>query len=139
MSSTIEDISIIDIPKIQDPRGNIGVVEKEILPYKIKRVYYLYDVPSHASRGGHAHKELSQCLIALSGSFKVVLKDGENTKEVVLNKPDKGLLIPSGIWREICDFSSGAICLVMASEVYRESDYIRSFENYVVYKTSKRG
>lgn len=138
MSSTIEDLSIIEIPKIQDPRGNIGVIEKEILPYKIKRVYYLYDVPSNASRGGHAHKELTQCLIALSGSFKVVLKDGINSKEIVLNKPDKGLLIPSGIWREICDFSSGAICLVMASEVYIESDYIRDFEDYIAYKTSKR-
>lgn len=134
MNSTIEDLLIIEIPKIQDPRGNIGVIEKEILPYKIKRVYYLYDVPSHASRGGHAHKELVQCLIALSGSFKVVLKDGENTKEVVLNKPDKGLLIPSGIWREICDFSSGAICLVMASEVYRESDYIRDFNVFLKHK-----
>lgn len=134
MNSTIEDLLIIEIPKIQDPRGNIGVIEKEILPYKIKRVYYLYDVPSHASRGGHAHKELMQCLIALSGSFKVVLKDGENTKEVVLNKPDKGLLIPSGIWREICDFSSGAICLVMASEVYRESDYIRDFNVFLKHK-----
>lgn len=139
MSSTLEDLSIIEIPKIQDPRGNIGVIEKDILPYKIKRVYYLYDVPSHASRGGHAHKELMQCLIALSGSFKVVLKDERNTKEVVLNKPDKGLLIPSGIWREICDFSSGAICLVLASEVYREADYIRDFKDYVAYKTSKRG
>ena len=132
--TTVEDIRIIDIPKIEDHRGNIAVIENQVLPYDVKRVYYLYDVPSTAARGGHAHKNLYQCLIALSGSFDVKLNDGTTTKTVTLNKPDKGLLITKGIWRELENFSSGAVCLVLASEVYLEEDYIRDFDAFLEFK-----
>ena len=127
------NIKIIDIPKIERPEGNIGVVEKEVIPFNIKRVYYLFDVPSSAKRGGHAHKSLSQVLIALSGSFDVVLKDGNSTETITLNKPDKGLLIDSTIWRELENFSSGSVCLVLASDVYKEDDYIRDYEEFINY------
>jgi len=134
---TIDAIQIIEIPKISDPdgRGNLAVVEKNTLPYEVKRVYYLYDVPSDASRGGHAHLELQQCLIALSGSFEVVLDDGVNQIKIHLNKPDKGLIIPCGIWRELENFSSGAVCLALVSEVFKEEDYIRDYTAFVSYKT----
>jgi hypothetical protein len=119
---------IIDIPKITDPRGNLAVVEKETLPYKIERVYYLYDVPSDSHRGGHAHKKCLELLIAVSGSFTVELDNGTEKQTVTLNKPNKGLLIPTMIWRELADFSSGAMCLVLASHEFEESDYIRDKE-----------
>jgi dTDP-4-dehydrorhamnose 3,5-epimerase-like enzyme len=129
----IENIKIIDIPKIVDEqgRGNLAVIEKETYPFTIKRVYYLYDVPSDAYRGGHAHKEVSELLIALSGSFEVLLDDGKTKQKVMLNKPNKGLLIPTGIWRELDNFSSGAICLVLASDVFDESDYIRDYNDFI--------
>lgn len=127
------NISIIEIPKIEDYRGNLAIVEKEVLPYKINRVYYLYDVPSTAHRGGHSHKEQLEFLIALSGSFDVVLKDGKQTQKVTLNKPDKGLLINKNIWRELENFSSGAVCLVLASDVFDEEDYIRDYEEFMNY------
>ena len=136
MKGTLEDIKIIEIPKIEDLRGNISVVEGNTLPYKIKRVYYLYDVPSTATRGGHAHISLKQCLIALSGSFDVVLKDGENQQIITLNKPNKGLIIPNGIWREIENFSSGTVCLALVSDVFDENDYIRDFEDFIKFKLS---
>lgn len=129
-------IQIIDIPKISEPRGNLSVIEKDVIPFEMKRVYYLYDVPSGAERGGHAHKNLQQFLIALSGSFDVVLKDGESTKIVTLNRPNQGLLIKSGIWRELENFSSGSVCLVIASDVYKEEDYIREYEEFVLFKAS---
>ncbi|MGK4567638.1 sugar 3,4-ketoisomerase [Flavobacterium sp. 3HN19-14] len=132
------DIQIIEIPKKQNPKGNIAVIENDVVPFEIKRVYYLYDVPSSAQRGGHAHKNLKQVLIALSGSFDVVLKDGKSTEVVTLNKPDKGLLIQSNMWRELENFSSGAVCLVIASEVYDESDYIRNFREYTAYLKSSQ-
>lgn len=121
---------IIDIPKIEDRRGNLSVIEKEVIPFVIKRVYYLYDVPSDAYRGGHAHKEQYEFLIALSGSFEVVLDDGFEKQKVMLNKPNKGLLIPTMIWRELENFSSGAVCLVLASDVFDEADYIRDYEQF---------
>ncbi|MEP0265658.1 FdtA/QdtA family cupin domain-containing protein [Dokdonia sp.] len=127
----IEKIEIVDIPKISDPRGNLAVVEKDTLPYEVKRIYYLYDVPSDAYRGGHSHKECMEFLVALSGSFEVVLDDGISKKRVTLNKPNKGLLIPTGIWRELENFSSGAVCLVLASDVYEEEDYIRDYEQFI--------
>ncbi len=133
--TTAEDCEIIEIPKIKDPRGNIAVVEKDVIPFETKRVYYLYDVPSDASRGGHAHKNLQQFLIALSGSFDVILHDGENQKKITLNKPNKGLLIKSGIWRKLENFSSGSVCLVLASDVYKEEDYIRKFTEFKLFKT----
>jgi hypothetical protein len=125
------NIEIIDIPKITNTKGNIGVVENDTIPFDIKRVYYLFDIPSSTKRGGHAHKNLKQILIALSGSFDVVLKDGKSKQVVTLNSPCKGLLINSNIWRELENFSSGAVCLVLASEVYQEDDYIRSYKAYL--------
>ena len=133
----IEDVIIIDIPKIVDSkgRGKLSVVEKDIIPFSIKRVYYLYDVPSDSYRGGHAHKKLIQFMIPLSGSFEVLIDDGNKKKKIMLNKPDKGLLIPQGIWREMDNFSSGAICLVMASHKYDELDYIRDYQTFLESKT----
>lgn len=132
-SKTINDVNIVEIPKIIDPqgRGNLSVIEKDVLPFAMERVYYLYDVPSDAYRGGHSHKETQEFLIALSGSFDVVLNDGKNIKTVSLNKPNKGLLIVDGIWRELENFSSGAVCLVVASEVFDEKDYIRDFNAFI--------
>ena len=127
------NIALITIPKIEDYRGNIAVIEKDIVPFEIKRVYYLFDVPSNARRGGHAHKEQWELLIPLSGSFDVVLNNGEEKRTVTLNKPDKGLLIKSNIWRELENFSSGAVCLVISSGEFLEADYIRDFETYITY------
>lgn len=121
---------IIDIPKITDTRGNLGVIEKTTIPFEIKRVYYLFDVPSTAYRGGHAHIDQLELLVALSGSFDVKLNDGKEETFVTLNKPDKGLLIEKGIWRELDNFSSGSVCLVLASDVFDEGDYIRDFETF---------
>jgi len=132
----IENIDLIEIPKITDPRGNLSVVEEGFLPYTVKRVYYLYDVPSGAYRGGHAHKEQQEFLIPLSGSFEVILDDGENKKSVTLNKPNKGLLIPTGIWRELENFSSGAVCLVLSSGRFLESDYIREYNDFKLFKST---
>ena len=127
------NIEFIQIPKIENSLGNIAVIENEIIPFAIKRVYYLFDIPSSAVRGGHSHKNLQQVLIAISGSFDVVLHNGKEKQIVTLNKPDKGLLIKSNIWRELETFSSGAVCLVMASEVYDETDYIRDFDAFLEY------
>ncbi len=122
--------NLIEIPRITDPRGNLAVIEKEVLPYAIKRVYYLHDVPSGAYRGGHAHKECKELLIAVSGSFEVVLDNGNTKERIMLNKPNQGLLIDVNIWRELENFSSGAVCLVLASHEYDEDDYIRNYETY---------
>ncbi len=122
---------IIDIPKINNTKGNIGVIENDTIPFEIKRVYYLFDVPSGAKRGGHAHKNLKQVLIAISGSFDVVLKNGISKDTITLNRPDKGLLIENNIWRELENFSSGSVCLVLASEEFSENDYIRSYKEYL--------
>ncbi|WP_336070808.1 FdtA/QdtA family cupin domain-containing protein [Mesoflavibacter sp. CH_XMU1404-2] len=135
-NTTISDLKIIQIDKIKEERGTLSVIEKDVVPFQLKRVYYLYDVPSDAYRGGHAHKELYQFLIPVSGSFDVILNDGYNTKTITLNKPDKGLLIVPGIWRELENFSSGSVCLVLASEVYDEDDYIRDFELFKTLKTT---
>lgn len=132
---TINDVRIIEIPKIKDPRGNLSVIEKEVVPFEMKRVYYLYDVPSGSSRGGHAHIEQKEFLIALSGSFDVMLDDGENKKVVSLNRPDRGLLIVDGIWRELNNFSAGSVCLVVSSDVFLEEDYIRDYKNFIKYKS----
>lgn len=134
--TTIDLIKILDIPKIEDKkgRGNLSVIEKDCIPFSVKRVYYLYDVPSNAYRGGHAHKNLYQFLIALSGSFDVVLDDGNKKKTITLNKPNKGLLIPKGIWRELENFSSGSVCLVLASEEFDEADYIRKYKQFLKFK-----
>ena len=122
---------IIEIPKINNTKGNIGVIENDTIPFDIKRVYYLFDVPSGAKRGGHAHKKLKQVLIAISGSFDVVLKNGKSKEIITLNRPDTGLLIENNIWRELDNFSSGSVCLVLASEEFSEDDYIRSYKDYL--------
>lgn len=136
MKTSLKDVKKISLIKISDPdgRGNLSVIEKNILPFETKRVYYLYDVPSDSTRGGHAHKELHQCLIALSGSFDVVIDDAINKKTITLNKPNIALFIPHGIWRELENFSSGSVCLALVSEVYKKTDYIRDYE---IFKLSK--
>jgi hypothetical protein len=131
------NVEIIDLPKIEDFRGNIAVIENDAIPFPIKRVYYLFDVPSSAKRGGHAHKALWELLIPLSGSFDVVLKDGIYKQTITLNKPDKGLLIRSNIWRELENFSSGSVCLVVASDVFSEEDYIRDYDEFLEYINDK--
>lgn len=132
--TTNSDIQLIEIPKICDARGNLSVVEGNTIPFALKRVYYLYDVPSGSERGGHSHKEQQELLVALSGSFDVVLKDGNSEKIVTLNKPNLGLLIVAGIWRELQNFSSGSVCLVMASDVFDETDYIRGYNDFELFK-----
>lgn len=127
------NIALIEIPKIENVLGTIGVVENNTLPFEMKRVYYLYDIPSSANRGGHAHKNLKQVLIAISGSFDVIVKDGVTEQKITLNKPNVGLLINTNIWRELDNFSSGAVCLVIASAIFDESDYIRNYQEFLDY------
>jgi len=132
---TVFDCSIIDFPKIQNRAGNITPIQNSIdIPFDVKRVYYLYDVPGGESRGAHAHKELEQLIIAASGSFDVTIDDGENKKTVSLNRPYFGLHLKPGMWRELSNFSSGSICLVLASLLYAESDYIRDYEEFKLFK-----
>jgi dTDP-4-dehydrorhamnose 3,5-epimerase-like enzyme len=131
------DYQLIKLPKIEDPRGNLSIIENDIIPFEIKRVYYLYDVPSGAERGGHAHKDQLEFLIALSGSFDVVLKKGEEQTMITLNRPNIGLLIPTGVWRELQNFSSGSVCLVLASAVFDEEDYIRDFDEFASFENGR--
>jgi dTDP-4-dehydrorhamnose 3,5-epimerase-like enzyme len=131
MKTSVYECSIVHLPKINNQAGNITALEnKKNIPFEVKRVYYLYDVPGGAERGGHAHKNLQQFIMALSGSFDVLIDDGTNKKIVHLDRPYIGLHIVPGIWRELLNFSSGAICLVLASEIYDEADYLRDFEAY---------
>jgi hypothetical protein len=135
MATNINDCELISIPKITNRAGNISVVESDkLLPFSIKRIYYLYDIPAGKNRGGHAHRELKQLLVAASGSFEVELFDGIDRKKVFLNRPDIGLLIVPGIWRELTDFSSGSVCLVLASEVYSEIDYFYEMNSFLNFK-----
>jgi dTDP-4-dehydrorhamnose 3,5-epimerase-like enzyme len=127
----IDDIEFIQIPTIEDLRGNLAFVQNDILPFELKRIYYLFDVPSTAFRGGHSHINQHEILIALTGSFQVTLNDGNEKKSFLLNKPNIGLHIPTGIWRELENFSSGAVCLVLASGVFEEEDYIRDFNKFL--------
>ncbi len=129
-----EDVRLIEIPKIHDRRGNLSVIEGETIPFASKRVYYLYDVPGGSKRGGHAHKEQKEFLIALSGSFDVVVKDGNTQKIITLNRPNFGLLIEKEIWRELENFSSGSVCLVLASDEFDEEDYIRDYAEFELFK-----
>ncbi len=133
--NTVDDCSVIDLPKIQNNAGNITPVHTNSdVPFQIQRVYYLYDIPGGEVRGGHAHKILRQLVVAASGSFEVLLDDGKKKNTIMLNQPYKGLLIVPGIWRELINFSSGAICLVLASEIYDENDYIRSYSTFTNFK-----
>ncbi len=130
--ASVHNCELIDLPKIHNRAGNITPVHaNEDVPFDVKRIYYLYDMPGGESRGGHAHKNLHQLIVAASGSFEVVLNDGKETKHFILNRPYYGLLIVPGIWRELVNFSSGSICLVLASETYVESDYLRNYSDYL--------
>ncbi|MCR4509706.1 FdtA/QdtA family cupin domain-containing protein [Pseudomonas sp. GLN_6] len=122
---------IIDLPKIEDPRGNLTFIEGgQHIPFEIKRVYYLYDVPGGSSRGGHAHKDLHQLLIAMSGSFDIHLDDGHSKVTYHMNRSYYGLYIPPMTWREIDNFSSGSVCMVLASAHYEEADYYRDYDEF---------
>lgn len=131
---TVFDCSLVELPKIQNRAGNITPVHNDIeIPFKVKRIFYLYDIPGGESRGAHAHKECHQFLIAVSGSFEVLLDDGKTRRIVQLNRPNWGIHIPPGIWASEVNFSSGSICLVFASHFYSEEDYLRSYEQYLDY------
>ena len=133
--AAIADCKLLTLPKIHNLAGNITSINEMIeVPFPIKRVYYLYDVPGGESRGGHAHRKLQQLIIAASGSFDVTIDDGRNKKTVQLNRPYFGLHLVPGIWRDISNFSSGAICLVLASELYSQEDYIREHEEFIKFK-----
>ena len=135
MINSVYDCVILPLNKIHNRAGNITIVEgQKNIPFEIKRIYYLYDIPGGEARGGHAHKELYQLIVAAGGSFDVLLDDGINKKIVRLNRPDYGLLVIPGIWRELFEFSSGAISLVLASHVYDESDYIREYNDFKILK-----
>lgn len=130
--NNVEDCIIIDIPKVDSDKGSLSFLESSNqIPFEIKRVYFTYDIPSGAERGGHAHKNLYQIIVAASGSFNVLLDDGKNKKNVFLNNPGIGLLITPGIWREINGFSSGSVVLVMASALFEEEDYIREYSVFI--------
>lgn len=129
---SIEDCKIIELPKILDPRGNLSFIEGgQHTPFDIKRVYYLYDVPGGSNRGSHAHKDLHQFIVAMSGSFDVVLDDGQEKKRFHLNRSYCGLYVCPMMWRDLDNFSSGSVCMVLASEHYDETDYIRDYEQFI--------
>ena len=131
-AATIADCSVIDLPKFTDPKGNLTFIEGcKHIPFAIQRVFFLYDVPTAESRGAHAHSTLQQFLICLSGSFDVMVDDGTSRARIHLNRPWKGLHIPAMVWAAEENFDAGSVCLVLASEVYREHDYIRDYDKYV--------
>ena len=131
---SVYNCSIFELPKIKNRAGNITPVHNEVeIPFSVKRVFYLYDIPGGESRGAHAHKECHQFLIAASGSFEVLLDDGKTKRQVQLNMPYIGLHIPPGIWASEVNFSSGSVCLVLASHHYDEQDYLRSYDEYLKY------
>jgi hypothetical protein len=132
---TIEDCQLLQFNSVHDTRGNLTVVEGGIdLPFEIARAYWLYDVPGGEARGGHAHKDLWQLIVSASGSFEVLLDDGRDRRTVFLNRSYYGLLIPSMIWRELTNFSSGSVCVVLASEHFDEADYYRDYTSFVAAK-----
>ena len=132
---TIYDCAVIELPRIKDRSGNISIVEGEKnLPFEVKRVFYLYDIPAGEDRGAHAHKECHQFLVAASGSFEIELNDGTNKKTVTLNRPFYGLHVPPGIWAAEKGFSSGSVCLVLTSHKYNAEDYIREYDDFLNYR-----
>ncbi len=133
---SVFDCSMVELDKHHsDRKGNLTVVQNgETLPFDVKRVYYLYDVPGGESRGAHAHRELEQLIIAASGSFTVTLDDGNNKRTFFLNRPYQGLYVRPGMWRDLGDFSSGAVCMVLASDVYQKEDYIRNYEEFIKFR-----
>jgi oxalate decarboxylase/phosphoglucose isomerase-like protein (cupin superfamily) len=133
--ASVYDCLLLPLSKIHNLSGNMTIVEgNRNVPFNVKRVYYLYDIPGGESRGGHAHKKLQQLIVAASGSFDVLLDDGNKKKIIRLNRPNLGLLIIPGIWRELIEFSSGAICMVLASDKYNEIDYIRNYTDFLIEK-----
>jgi hypothetical protein len=133
--TTVFDCTLLELPINHSEKGNITAVNNGIeVPFDIKRVYYLYDVPGGEARGGHAHVDLQQLIVAASGSFDLTVDDGKVKRTFQLNRPYQGVLIPAGLWRELNNFSSGSICLVLASIPYSESDYIRNYEDFLSYK-----
>jgi len=135
MKITVFDCEILELPRINNRSGNITAIEnREEIPFDIKRIFYLYDIPGGESRGAHAHKKCHQFLVAASGSFEVQLDDGKVKKLVMLNQPFLGLHIPPGIWASEVNFSSGAICLVLASNKYDENDYLRDYQKFLDFK-----
>jgi hypothetical protein len=135
METSVSDCKLISIPKSTSRYGNIAIVDSDrLLPFSIKRIYYLYDIPTGKERGGHGHRELKQLLIATSGSFVVELYDGQDRKNVFLNRPDIGLLVVPGIWRQLSDFASGSVCLVLASDIYSDADYFYDMNLFVDFK-----
>ena len=133
--NTIADCKIVELPRFLDTRGNLSFAEQDNqIPFEIKRVYWIYDVPGGENRGAHAHKELSQLIIAVSGSFTVTLDDGMNKRNFFLNRPYIGLYVKPGLWRNLEDFSSGSVCLVLASDIYKTEDYIRDYQDYLEYR-----
>ena len=138
LQTTITDCKLLEFPKNHQMNGNLtSITNSQEVPFDIKRIYYLYDVPGGEERGGHAHKELYQIMVALSGSFRVTLDDGVNKQSFHLFQPYQGLLIPPGLWRDLDTFSSGSICMVLASEVYDEEDYFRNYDQFKLWKSSK--
>jgi len=137
---SVYDCSIIELDKHHSERmGNLTVVQNgETVPFDVKRVYYLYDVPGGESRGAHAHRELSQLIIAASGSFRVTLDDGNVKRSYILNRPYQGLYVKPGIWRDLDDFSSGAVCMVLASEIYQPEDYIRDYKDFLNFRNIEK-
>lgn len=136
---SVLDCSIIELDKHHsDRKGNLSVVENGVtLPFDVKRVYYLYDIPGGESRGAHAHRELEQLIVAASGSFSVTLDDGKCKRTFMLNRPYQGLYVKQGLWRDLADFSSGAVCMVLASELYKEEDYIRDYGEFLKYREKR--
>lgn len=133
---SVFDCSMVELDKHHsDRKGNLTVVENGVtLPFDVKRVYYLYDVPGGESRGAHAHKELEQLIVAASGSFTVTLDDGHSKRSFFLNRPYQGLYVKPGLWRDLGDFSSGAVCMVLASDIYMADDYIRDYQDFLIFR-----
>ena len=137
-ANNVYDCTIVDLPQVHSEAGNITAIENnKNIPFEVKRIYYLYDIPGGEDRGAHGHKELKQFIIAASGSFDVTIDDGQNKRTFSLNHPNRALHLVPGMWRELSNFSSGAICLVLASEKYDEKDYVREYSDFLDFKNKK--